>query len=63
VPTVVLVTEPFAAVARASAAARGLMALPIVVFPAGTDEMTAEALDGEFAMRWPQIRDGLTQGR
>ena len=37
-PTVVLVTEPFARVARSSAIARGLSKLPIIVLPADFDE-------------------------
>ena len=60
-PTAVLVTEPFAAVARASAAARGLADLPIVVFPAGVEEMGPTELATVFADRWPDIRDGLTR--
>ena len=59
VPTVVLVTEPFAAVARASAQARGLPELPIVVFPAGIEDMTAAEIAEAFAARWPSIRAGL----
>jgi hypothetical protein len=61
VPTVVLVTEPFASVARASAAARGLADLPIVVFPAGVEEMGHAELAAVFADRWALIRDGLTR--
>jgi hypothetical protein len=59
VPTVVLVTEPFLAVARASAAARGLADLPIVAFPPDVEDMDAEKLAETFAARWPAIRAGL----
>jgi hypothetical protein len=61
VPTVVLVTEPFAAVARASAAARGIADLPIVVFPAGLDDSGDDAVRAAFAERWPQMVEGLTR--
>jgi hypothetical protein len=59
VPTVVLVTEPFAAVARASAGARGLTDLPIVAFPAAIEAMGADGVAAAFAERWPAIRAGL----
>jgi hypothetical protein len=59
VPTVVLVTEPFAAVARASAAARGIAELPIVAFPADIEDMTADEIAACFDARWPAIRAGL----
>jgi hypothetical protein len=58
---VVLVTEPFAAVARASASARGLAELPIVVFPAGLEEWDDAAITAAFADRWPLIRAGLSR--
>jgi hypothetical protein len=59
VPTVVLVTEPFAAVARASAAARGLADLPVVVFPADLEDMTAGQIAQVVDERWPAILGGL----
>jgi hypothetical protein len=62
VPTVVLVTEPFAAVARASATARGLGDLPIVAFPAEIEDMAADDVARAFAARWPAIRAGLERG-
>ena len=60
-PTVVLVTEQFASVARASASARGLADLPIVVFPADLEEMGENELAGVFAERWPLIAAGLAR--
>lgn len=63
VPTVVLVTEPFEAVARASAAARGLDKLPIVVFPAGFDDLDAARIDALVDERIDVILQGfLRQG-
>jgi hypothetical protein len=59
VPAVVLVTEAFEAVARASARARGLPDLPVVVFPADLDERDDDAVTAAFASRWPEIRAGL----
>jgi hypothetical protein len=44
VPTVSLVTENFAALARAAAHARGADALPIVVLPADFDDWDAGAV-------------------
>ena len=59
VPTVVLVTAPFASVARASAAARGMDELPIVVFPAGFDDLDDRQIDELIVERLPMILDGL----
>jgi hypothetical protein len=56
---VVLVTEPFAAVARASAAARGLAELPVVAFPADVEDMSDDDLARAVEERWPAIRAGL----
>jgi hypothetical protein len=55
----VLVTAPFLAVARASAAARGMTDLPIVVFPAEIEDMAPDAVSTAFTARWPEIRAGL----
>jgi hypothetical protein len=59
VPAVVLVTAPFEAVARASAAARGVDELPIVVFPAGFDDLDERAIERVLADRVPLILRGL----
>jgi hypothetical protein len=59
VPTVVLVTAGFEAVARASAAARCIPDLPIVVFPVDFDEWDAPAVRDAFAARWPAVLRGL----
>jgi hypothetical protein len=56
---VVLVTAGFAAVARASAVARGLPDLPIVVFPVDLDEWDPPTVRDAFAARWPEVRAGL----
>jgi hypothetical protein len=61
VPTVVLVTAPFEAVARASATARGVEELPIVVFPAGFDDLDDQRIDELIAERLPMILEGLLQ--
>jgi hypothetical protein len=58
---VVLVTAGFEAVARASALARGMPDLPIVVFPADLDERDPGGVRAEFLARWPAIRAGLTR--
>jgi hypothetical protein len=55
------VTAQFAAVARASATARGLPDLPIVVFPAGLEEQGAPAVAAACRARWPEIRAGLVR--
>ena len=57
----VLVTEPFASVAHASASARGLGDLPIVVFPAELEEMDDDELAAVFGTRWPLIAQGLAR--
>jgi len=54
-----LVTAQFAAVARASATARGLPDLPIVVFPADLEEQGTATVAAACRERWPDIRDGL----
>jgi hypothetical protein len=59
VPTVVLVTAPFESVARASAAARGVGDLPIVVFPAGFDDLDEQQIDELITERLPMIVQGL----
>jgi len=61
VPAVVLVTESFAPVARASATARGLPDLPVVVFPADIEDRTVAEVADLCRARWPAIRAGLTR--
>jgi hypothetical protein len=58
---VVLVTAQFAAVARASATARGLPDLPIVVFPADLEEHDDATVAAACQERWPAIRAGLVR--
>lgn len=57
-----LVTEPFAAVARASAAARGLPDLPIVVLPADLDDLPSGKAAEVVRARWPEVRRGWARG-
>jgi hypothetical protein len=59
IPAVALVTEQFAAVARASATARGLPDLPVVVFPADLEEHDRAAVAAATRERWPAIRAAL----
>jgi len=59
----VLVTEPFERVARASALARGLGKLPIVVLPHQIDDMTAEQIEALISDRFDEVRDALVRGR
>jgi hypothetical protein len=59
VPSVALVTAPFESVARASAAARNLADLPIVVFPAGFDDLDPERIDELVDELLPTILAGL----
>lgn len=54
-------TEQFAAVARASATARGLPELPIVAFPADLEERDGAAVAVATRERWPSIRAGLVR--
>jgi hypothetical protein len=61
VPVVALVTAQFAAVARASATARGMPDLPIVVFPAELEEQDPAAVVTACRERWPEIRAGLVR--
>ena len=58
-PTVVVVTAPFEPVARAAAAARGLADLPIVVFPAGFDDLGDDAVGALVAERMPLVLAAL----
>jgi hypothetical protein len=58
----VLVTEPFAAVARASAAARGLPDLPIVVLPADLDDLAPGKVAEVIRSRWPEMRRAWARG-
>ena len=58
-----LVTEPFERVARASALARGLGKLPIVVLPHQIDDMTAEQIEALISDRFDEVRDALVRGR
>ena len=62
-PTVVLVTAAFEAVARSSAAARGLTDLPIVVFPADLDAWPADAVTAAFDERFGDVLAGLRRDR
>lgn len=61
VPTVVFVTEPFERVARASAAARGAAKLPIVVLPAGFDDLATEAAAAVVRDRLADVVDALVR--
>ena len=55
----VLVTAPFESVARASATARAVADLPIVVFPAGFDDLDEQQIDELIDERLPAIVQGL----
>lgn len=55
----VVVTAPFEAVARAAAASRGLTDLPIVVFPAGFDDLDDAAVNALVVERLPVMLAGL----
>ena len=55
----VVVTAPFEAVARAAAASRGLTDLPIVVFPAGFDDLDDDAIGALVAERMPLMLAAL----
>ena len=61
VPVVALMTAQFAAVARASATARGMPDLPIVVFPADLEEQDDTSVAAACRERWPEIRAGLVR--
>lgn len=59
VPAVVLVTAPFEQVARAAATSRGLPHLPIVVFPAGFDDLDDERVAAVVDAHIDEIVAGL----
>jgi hypothetical protein len=63
VATVVLVTEPFEAVARSSAIARGFGKLPIVVLPADFDDLDDSRLRALVAQRLDEIEGALSRAR
>jgi hypothetical protein len=63
VPTVVLVTEPFARVARASAIARGLSKLPIIVLPADFDEFDVAGIGALVEERLTELTSALSPER
>ena len=58
----VLVTEPFEAVARSSALASGFAKLPIVVLPADLDERSPDLIRAAIDQRMADIRDALCRG-
>ena len=62
-PTVVLVTEPFARVARSSAIARGLSKLPIIVFPADFDEFDVAGIGALIDERLSEVTGALSRER
>jgi hypothetical protein len=62
VPSVVLVTAAFEAGARATARARGLPELPIVVLPADLEERDDDAVDAELRRRLPDLLRELVDG-
>jgi len=65
--TVVLITEAFAELARATLASRGVPDLPMVIFPHQTEVMTTEelrpvvewAVDNEIVPLIEAVRDPL----
>jgi len=59
VPTVVVVTAPFEAVARAAVASRGVTDLPIVVFPAGFDDLDDAAVGALVDASVPAMLAGM----
>ncbi len=61
-PSVVLVTAAFEAGARATARARGLPELPIVVLPADLEERDDDAVDAELRRRLPDLLRELVDG-
>jgi len=63
VPTVVLVTEPFARVARSSAIARGLSKLPIIVLPADFDEFDRASVRALIDERLSEVTGALSPER
>jgi hypothetical protein len=57
------VTEPFERVARASALARGMSKLPIVVLPKEFDDMDDESIGALMFNRFVEAHDALVRGR